>query len=105
MQLVKTPDAETEPLEAIVWEAMDEMLTHCQQTTKEQAGYFLRMEIMRSEAKQTKYRPLQPYLDPQAIKDYARPWKQIVAFFVRTRGREEEGPRYEFKGQEQEGFR
>ena len=59
------------------------------------------MEVMRSEAKQTKYRPLQPYMDPNAIKDYARPWKQIVTLFVRMRGREQEGPKYWFRGPEQ----
>ena len=105
MQLVETPDPEQEPLVAIIWEAMGDMLQHCQQTTKEQAGYFLRIEVVRSEARQTKYRPLQPYMDPKAMKDYARPWKQIVAFFVRTRGRENEGPKYQFQRREQECFR
>ena len=77
------------------------MLHHCQQTVKKHAGYFLRIEVMRSEAKQTKYRPLQPYMDPEAIKDYARLWKQIVAFFVRTRARQDQGPVYRFRAQEQ----
>ena len=77
------------------------MLYHCQQTVKKHAGYFLRIEVMRSEAKQTKYRPLQPYMDPEAMKDYARLWKQIVAFFVRTRARQDQGPVYRFRAQEQ----
>lgn len=96
---------EEEPLVVIIWEAMGEMLAHCQQTTKKRAGYFLRIEVVRSESKQTKYRPLQPYMDPNAVKDYARPWKQIVAFLVRTRGRENEGPRYQFHDRERRCFR
>lgn len=83
---------------------MNDMLHHCQQTVKKHAGYFLRIEVVRSEARQTKYRPLQPYMDPEAMKDYARPWKQIVAFFVRTRARQDEGPVYRFRGQEQTRF-
>ena len=51
---------------------MNDMLYYCQQTVKKHAGYFLRIEVIRSEAKQTKYRPLQLYIDPEAMKDYAR---------------------------------
>ena len=104
MALVKTPNAEQEPLVAIIWDAMDSMLRHSQQTVKKHAGYYLRMEVVRSEAKQTKYRPLQPYMDPDAVKDYARPWKQIIAMFVRMRGRENEGPKYQFRQAEQKQF-
>ena len=80
------------------------MFHHCQQTVKNQAGYYLRMEVVRSEAKQTKYRPLQPYMDPDAFQDYARPWKQMMVLFVRMRGREDEGPRYRFREREQKYF-
>ena len=48
------------------------MLYYCQQTVKKHAGYFLRIEVIRSKAKQTKYRLLQLYIDPKAIKDYVR---------------------------------
>ncbi|KAL8819264.1 MAG: hypothetical protein Q9223_002272, partial [Gallowayella weberi] len=104
MDLVETPDAEHEPLVSIVWDAMDSMLRHSQQTVKKHAGYYLRIEVVRSEAKQTKYRPLQPYMHANAVKDYARPWKQIVAMFVRMRGRESEGPKYQFRAFEQKHF-
>ena len=52
------------------------------------------MEVMRSKTKQTKYRPLQPYMDPNAMKNYARPWKQIVVLFIRMRGWEQEEFKY-----------
>ena len=77
------------------------MLHYYQQTVKKYTGYFLRIEVIRSKAKQTKYRPLQPYMDPKAMKDYARLWKQIVAFFVRTQARQDQGPVYRFRAQEQ----
>ena len=102
------PKEDEEPLVTVVWNAMEEMLQHCQRTVKQQAGYYIRMEVVRSEVKQTKYRPLQPYMDPDAVKDYARPWKQIVVFFVRTqqgRRQEEEGlPPYELEAREQRYF-
>ena len=47
------------------------MLRHSQQMIKKHAKYYLRMEVMRSEAKQIKYRLLQPYMDPDVVKDYA----------------------------------
>ena len=105
LDLVDTPHAEEEPLVAIIWDAMNVMLHHSQQTVRKHAGYFLRMEVVRSEAQQTKYRPLQPYMDPDTLEDYARPWKQIVALFVRMRGGEQEGPKYRFQGPEQTYFR
>lgn len=40
MDLVKIPDAAEEALVAIVWDAMNDMLHHCQQTVKKHAGYF-----------------------------------------------------------------
>ena len=51
MGLVEPPNTEEEELVGIVWDAMDGILQHCQQTVKQQAGYFLRMEAVRSEAK------------------------------------------------------
>ena len=75
MQLVEEPNEEEEPLVHIVWQAMDRMLRRSQQTVIEQAGYFMRMEAVRTEARQTKYRPLQPYMDAASVTDHARPWK------------------------------
>ncbi len=105
MRLVEEPKEEEEPLACIVWQAMDRMLYHSQRTVKDHAGYFMRMEVVRTESKQTKYRPLQPYMDSNAATDYARPWKQIVVLFVRSHRQEEEGPRYRFNGLERVQFR
>ena len=108
MNLVKTPNVNGEPLELVVWDAMKDMLRHCQHTTSEDAGYYLRMKVVRSEAHQTSYRPLQAYMNPRGFQDYARAWKQIVTFFVRTQTHTDQEkntiPKYQLGEQEQKCF-
>ena len=84
MDLVKTPSWEEELLASIIWDATDHILYHCQQTVKNKAFYYLRREVVRSKVKQTKCRPLQPYMDPDTFKDYARPWKKMIVYLVET---------------------
>ena len=105
MRLVDAPKEEEEPVAFIVWQAMDRMLYHSQRTVKDHAGYFMRMEVVRTESKQTKYRPLQPYMDSTAATDYAHPWKQIVILFVRSHRQEEDRPPYRFNKLEGAQFR
>ena len=101
---VADPDEEREPLVAVVWKGMEEMIEHCQWTTDKKVGYFIRMEAVRTEAAQTKYQPLQAYMDRASIVDHARPWKQMVAFFVCMQGRENEGPKYRLNEREKDAF-
>lgn len=52
MNMVATPNADEEPLVAIVWDAMNDMIVHSQQTVKKHASYWLKIEVVRSEAKE-----------------------------------------------------
>ena len=100
MELVQTPD-EDEPLVAIIWEAMDGMIRYCQYTSTKHAGDTIKIGIVRTEATRIKtQRPLQPYMDRDSIGDHARPWKQMIAFLVRTRQRRHERPEYRFRDDE-----
>ena len=45
---------------------------------------FVRLEAIRTEKHQTRYQPLQPYMDEQSIVKHVRPWQQMVMFFART---------------------
>jgi hypothetical protein len=38
---------------------------------------FVRLEAIRTEKHQTRFQPLQPYMDKQSIGDHTRPWQQI----------------------------
>ena len=102
LALIAPPDEESEPLVSTIWKAMDELVKHCQHTVVTKAGYYMRMEVVRTEKAQTKYRPLQRYMDRDSVTQHALPWKQMVAMFVRTRGREQEEPRYKFNKREEE---
>ena len=63
MDSVKIPNAKEKSLKLIVWDATGKMLRHSQATAKKKAGYYLRMEVVRSEVHQTRYRSLQAYID------------------------------------------
>ncbi|KAL8685459.1 MAG: hypothetical protein Q9218_007746, partial [Villophora microphyllina] len=101
LALIAPPDEDEEPLVWMIWQAMEGLVKHSQATAVE-AGYYVRMEVVRTEKAQTKYQPLQPYMDKDSVVQHALPWKQMVAFFVRTRGREQEGPRYRFNEREKQ---
>lgn len=70
---VEEPESEEEPVKAVIWMAMDE-LVHCrQQTVVRRVGVFVRMEAIRTEKHQTRYQLLQPYMNEKGLGDYGRP--------------------------------
>ncbi|KAK7178449.1 hypothetical protein PSPO01_15497 [Paraphaeosphaeria sporulosa] len=58
---------------------------------------FVRLEAIRTEKHQTRFTPLQPYMDEKSISDHARPWKQMLMFFWQTqREHAWKSPKYHF---------
>ena len=104
MNLVKIFDANQESLIFIVWNVMNSMLRHSQQTIKKQTKYYLRMKMMRNETQQIKCRSLQSYMHLDVVKNYTRSWKQMIALFVRMRHDEKKKFKYRFETFEQECF-
>ena len=84
LESVDRPDAEIEPMLTAIWQAIDDMTQHCQQTIIHRVGIFVRLEAIRSEKHQTRYHPLQGYMSAKLVQEYGRPWKQIVMFIGRT---------------------
>ncbi|TKA40489.1 hypothetical protein B0A49_13909, partial [Cryomyces minteri] len=102
---VEEPNKKEEPVEAAIWEAMHGLVRVCQQSVRARVGVFVRMEAIRTEKHQTRYQPLQPYMDGKALGDYSRPWKQVLMFFARTQ--KEHGwksPKYRFTGRQREAW-
>ena len=66
-------DNEAEPVEAAIWAAMDRLTRFSQASVIERVGVFVRLEAIRTEKHQTRYQPLQPYLDKEAIVRHTRP--------------------------------
>ena len=109
LECVEEPDSdprkEKEPVEAAIWEAMDGLARFSQASVVDRIGVFVRMEAIRTEKHQTRYQPLQPYMDEKSIGDHARPWKQILMFFARTqREHEWESPKYRFTRRQREAW-
>ena len=74
-------------------------LTRFSQTSAiKRVGVFVRLEAVRTEKHQTQYKPLQPYMDQEAIVKHTRPWQQMLMFFARTQ-REHgwKSPEYRFR--------
>ncbi|MCJ1386399.1 hypothetical protein MMC17_009525, partial [Xylographa soralifera] len=81
---VREPDEAKDPILATIWTAMDVMFKHCQESVVSRAGVFVRLEAVRTESHQTKYQPLQAYQEAGRVRANGRPWKQVVAFIIRT---------------------
>jgi hypothetical protein len=43
-------------------------------------GISVRLEAMRTEKCQTRFQPLQPYMDEKPMGDHTWPWKQMLIF-------------------------
>jgi hypothetical protein len=89
------PDKDEEPIKAAIWKAMDRLARASQASVVYKTGIFVRMEAIRTEKHQTRYTPLQAYMDDKSIKEQSRPWKQMLMFFARTqREHEWKSPKY-----------
>ncbi|KAF2870921.1 hypothetical protein BDV95DRAFT_619840 [Massariosphaeria phaeospora] len=56
-----------------------------------------------NEAEPTRYQPLQPYIDKEAIVKHTRPWQQVLMFFARTQKEHAwKSSQYRFKRQQRE---
>ncbi|KAF2824584.1 hypothetical protein CC86DRAFT_258254, partial [Ophiobolus disseminans] len=98
-------DVEPEPVEAAIWKAMDGLTRFSQASVIERVGVFVRLEAIRTEKHQTRYQPLQAYMDKEAIVKHTRPWQQVLMFFARTQ--KEHGwksPQYRFKRRQHEAW-
>lgn len=105
LQSVATPEMDEEPIDRVVWEAMDEMMRQCQATTSEHAGVFVRKEVMRTEEDQSRFVPLKGYQNPDELRDKGRHWQQIMMFFVRTQQTHTwKSPKYRFNHRQQVAF-
>lgn len=99
------PKKDEEPVEAAIWEAMDGLARFSQASIIDRTGVFVRMEAIRTEKHQTRYQPLQPYMDEKSIVEHSRPWKQVLMFFARTqRAHEWKSPPYRFRRRQREAW-
>jgi hypothetical protein len=63
------------------------------------------LEAIRTEQHQTQFKPLQPYMDKEAIVKHTRPWQQMLMFFARTQKEHRwKSPRYRFRRRQREAW-
>jgi len=105
LRSIDEPDGEGEPVNKAIWDATGELGGLMQHTIEKKVGHFVRMEVARTERHRTHYQPLKPYQDRASIHKYARPWKQIIMFFARTRTRHEwASPKYRFNSRQKSAW-
>ena len=100
LELIADPDT---LLLRVLWGYFDLLVQASQQILKI-IGFFGRFEIVRTEAKQSRAKPFRAYQNPDRIKEYSRPWKTILAFFVRTQEDPALKPRYNFNSTQQQAY-
>jgi len=66
------PDPETESIAIVIWDAMNSLIQHCQQSMISRVGVFVRMKVIRIEKHQTRYQSLQPYMNAKGLSNYSR---------------------------------
>jgi hypothetical protein len=73
--------------------------------TLDQIGVFVRLEAIRTEMHQTRFMPLQPYMDEKSIGEHTRPWQQMLMFFARTQRQHAwKSPKYRFTRRQREAW-
>jgi hypothetical protein len=71
-------DNKAKPVEAAIWAAMDGLVRFSQASVIDRVGVFVRLEAIRTEKHQTRYQPLQPYMDKDAIVKHMRPYPRAL---------------------------
>ncbi|KAF3032558.1 hypothetical protein E8E12_001438 [Didymella heteroderae] len=98
-------EQQAEPIEAAMWAAMEGLARFSQASVIHRIGVFVRLEAIRTEKHQTRFQPLQPYMDQKSIGDHTRPWQQILMFFARTqREHAWKSPAYRFTRRQREAW-
>lgn len=98
-------EQQAEPVEAAMWAAMEGLARFSQASVIHRIGVFVRLEAIRTEKHQTRFQPLQPYMDEKSIGDHTRPWQQMLMFFARTqREHAWKSPAYRFTRRQREAW-
>jgi len=82
---MKKSNLEIELIIIIIWNVMNSLIQHCQQSIMFRVNMFIRMKIIRIEKHQTRYQSLQSYMNVKRLMNYSRSWKQILMFMIRTK--------------------
>ena len=95
-----------EEIAAVIWKAMKDVARASQTSVMHRIGIFIRMEAIRTEKHQTRFQPLQTYMDEDSVDSHVQPWQQVLMFFVRTQAENDwESPEYQFTQQQTDAFR
>jgi hypothetical protein len=98
-------EQQAEPVEAAMWAAMKRLGRFSQASVIHQIGSFVRLKAIRTEMHQTRFQPLQPYMDEKSIGEHVRPWQQMLVLFARTqREHTWKSPKYRFTRRQREAW-
>ena len=78
-------DAGKESIAALIWEAMSDLIDFCQIVVIKEIEVMMRLKAIRTKKHQTRYAPLEVYMDSYSKKEYVLPWKHMMMFFHRLK--------------------
>ncbi len=82
---MKKSNLEIEFIVIIIWNVMNSLIQHCQQSMMSRVNVFIRMKIICIEKHQTRYQSLQSYMNVKKLMNYNRSWKQILMFMIQIK--------------------
>jgi hypothetical protein len=66
-------EQQAKPVKVALWEAMDGLARFSQESVINRVGVFVRLEAIQTEEHQTRFQPLQPYIDKKSISQHIQP--------------------------------
>ncbi len=69
----------------IIWDVMNSLIQHCQQSMMSWVDVFICMKIIRIKKHQTRYQSLQSYMNVKRMMNYSWSWKQILMFMIQIK--------------------
>ena len=80
--LMRKSNLKIELIIIIIWNVMNSLIQHCQQSMMFQVDVFICMKIICIEKHQTRYQSLQSYMNVKKMMNYSWSWKQILMFMI-----------------------
>ncbi len=69
----------------IIWNVMNSLIQHCQQSMMSWVDVFICMKIIHIKKHQTRYQSLQSYMNVKRMMNYSQSWKQILMFMIQIK--------------------
>jgi len=82
---MKKLNSEIELIIIIIWNIMNSLIQHCQQSIMSQVDVFICKKIIHIKKNWTRHQSLQSYMNVKKMMNYSWSWKQILMFMIQIK--------------------